>query len=121
MPFPHKSVDIRAHKRQNIFTEIGTVSTTGGEAMRAAPGAGKRIVITRFKLQNESDVETLAEIKAGSTGIERLLLEGSKGMGESETYQPDARPRGGENEAIELHLDGANQVGYTLHGFEEDV
>ena len=106
---------------KTIWTAMGTVSTTGGVVVKAAPGSGSRLVITRLKLQNESETETLVEVKTSTVDIERLLLEASKTMGESIVYPVDARPKGADNEAISLHLGGANQVGYTIHGYTEDV
>jgi hypothetical protein len=106
---------------KSVDYACGTVSSTGGVTVVNSPASGKRIVITRLKVQNESATETLAQVKAASTVLERLLLDATKGTGETLIYPIDARPKGGDAEAISIDLDGANQVGYTIHYYEEDV
>lgn len=87
----------------------GTKNTANDNELVAAPGAGKYIVVDWFIIQNESAVATTMQLRSGTDGLVRYLAQ----------YQGDGLAMGypiklGANKALNFHLSGANQCGYTV-------
>jgi hypothetical protein len=96
----------------------GTVSTSGDTTLIAAPGAGQKIVIVSYTVQNESGSSTVILLKDGSTTKRRLWTE-QKVDGESKTFPFNAYWRLSTNSALAINLSGANQVGVSIDYFIE--
>ena len=91
----------------------GTESASGDNELIAAPGAGYKLVIYYFMIENESSTATTMILKDGSTAKYRRLGQ-NQGDGLTREF-----PRGdpwelAENAALNLNLSGANQCGYNV-------
>ena len=104
-----------------ILTHIsGTKDTSGDNELIPAPGAGKRIVVTSFVIQNESSSATTMILKDGSSNKWRFLGQNqgdylSKDFGLKQEWRLTA------NQALNLNLSGNNQCGYSIAYFIEVV
>lgn len=114
------SVDIADITRDPVTCEQSSASASGDNTLVAAPGAGKKYEITKLTIQLEAQTATLAILKCSSRDFQRIYMV-EEGDGITEEYHPMNCPETGEDEAIVLNLDGANQVGWTLHYREVDA
>lgn len=98
-----------------------TASTTGDNEIVAAPGAGNRIVVTAFVMQNESATATTLILRSAATTNGWRMLCQNQGDGLSKDF-PDGAPwRLGANEALNLNLSGANSCGVTVMYYTETI
>ena len=97
-----------------------TTSSAGDNVIIAAPGTGQRICIMSFSIQNESATPTTMILKDGSTDRFRFL---GQNQGDSMTWGwgLEQEWRLAENSALNLNLSGANQCGYNVAYFIENV
>lgn len=99
--------------RGAIIRLVGTTNTLGVNTLVAAPGAGLRIIVRYFLIQNESQTGTTIILRDGGADAFRKLL---PSQGDSLELVLDA---GNEwelatNVALNLVLSGANQIGYSI-------
>lgn len=99
--------------RGAIVRLAGTTNTLGVNTLVAAPGAGLRLVVRYFLIQNESGTATTIILRDGGADAFRKLLQN---QGDSLELVLDA---GNEweldtNVALNLVLSGANQIGYSI-------
>jgi hypothetical protein len=103
-----------------ILTETtGSISDNG--TLVSAPASGKRLVVPDFTVQNESGTATTIILQSGSTDKHRLrTVDDGDGITKSWDspmmwwYLDDA-------EALNISIDGSNQVGYTIRHFTQDI
>jgi hypothetical protein len=95
------------------LTATGTAAASGDNTLVAAPGAGKRIVISALIVQNESATATTAILKDGSTAILRCLGQ-NQGDGLALHFAPERELRLSADAALVLNLSGANSHGYSV-------
>lgn len=98
----------------------GTESTSGDTELVAAPGSGFRIVVTAFTMQNESGTATTMKMKDGNTDRFRILGQ-NQGDGIDRQFNLEQEWRLTENSALNFNLSGANQCGYNVSYFLENV
>ena len=98
----------------------GTAATSGDNTLVSTPGAGNRLVVTLFVIQNESATETTMILKSGATNRIRLLAQ-SQGDGLSTVFPVGQAWKLAENEALVLNLSGANSCGYSIQYYTEAV
>ena len=92
---------------------VNTCNAAGQNVIVPAPGAGQRIVVSQFSMQNESAVATTMILNAGGVNLWRNLAQ-NQGNGTS-----GALPVGREwplpaNTALGIWLSGANLCGYSI-------
>ena len=107
-----------AHKTLTPISDI--VSTSGDTTLVAAPGAGYRIVVTSFVIQNVSSTATTMILQDGSDET-RPCLGQNQGDGLTQTFAPGSEWRLTENSALVFNLSGANQCRYTVDYYIEAV
>lgn len=100
--------------------EAGTKAASGDNTLVAAPGAGNRLVVQMFMVQNESATATTCLLKSGSTTRYRKLLQ-NQGDDFGRAFQIGREWRLGENEALVLNLSGANTHGWAAEYWTEAV
>lgn len=98
----------------------GTTSTSGDNAIVAAPGADKRIVLQRVFIQNASSTDTTYILKSGSTDLLTLNAP-SQGDGLFATFGESQYICLAANAALNLNLSGTNATNYAFWYFVEDV
>jgi hypothetical protein len=103
-----------------LLKATGTAASSGDNALIAAPGSGKQIVITGLLLQNESATATTMIVKAGSTAIMRVLGQ-QQGDGVALIFPTNAVLNIGDNAALNLNLSGANSCGYSVFYYIDAV
>jgi hypothetical protein len=97
----------------------GTKNGSGDNSLIAAPGAGWRIVVVAFVIQNESAVATTLILKDGATARFRVL---GQNQGDGLALNLSLYPlRLSDNAALVLNLSDANSCGYSVHYFLERV
>lgn len=106
--------------RYPVLHAVGTVAAAGATQIIAAPGAGYRIVVTCFTIQNESATATTMILRAGGSDVERVLGQ-NQGDGLARTYAVGREWRLPANTALNFVLSGANQCGYSIHYWTEIV
>lgn len=107
-------------RKANMSHISGTKSTSGDSELVAAPGSGVRVVVTGFVIQNESASATTMILKDGNSEHFRLLGQ-DQGDGLSREFSPGREWRLSDNQALNLNLSGANQCGYSVSYFTEEV
>lgn len=95
-----------------------TEAEEGDNALIAAPGAGKRIVVTDIVVQNESATATTVILKDGSTSRWRALLQ-SQGDALSLSFSPERYWKLAANSALSVNLSAANSHGVNVYYFIE--
>lgn len=98
----------------------GTKNGSGDNELVAAPGAGERIVVTAFILQNESASATTMILRDGTTSKWRYLGQ-SQGSSIDIVLPPGREWKLTTNTALNLNLSGANACGYTVQYYVEYV
>jgi len=84
------------------------ISTLGDNAVIAAPGAGQRLVIVSYSIQNVSATATTVILKSGTTERDKFKFGEREGISWT-SPRPETDWALGENEAFNVNLDGANQ------------
>lgn len=98
----------------------GTTSTSGDNAIVAAPGAGKRIVLQHVFIQNASSTDTTYILKSGSTDLLTFNAP-NQGDGIFATFAEEQYIYLGANAALNLNLSGANSTNYAFWYFVEEL
>ena len=96
----------------------GTAATSGDNELIAAPGAGVRIVVTAFVIQNESATATTMILRDGTTAKWRCLGQ-NQGDGLAVVLPPGRAWKLTANAALNLNLSGANSCGYSVQYYTE--
>lgn len=113
----YKDVD----RAVEILFDTAAISTSGDNDIIAAPGTGKRIVLSSIIVQNESSTATTALLKDGaSTTFHRLLMQ-NQGDGLAFTFARGREWRLTENTKFVVNLSGANSVGVSVGYFVEEI
>jgi len=99
----------------------GAEATAGNNELAAAPGAGNRIVVTAFVIQNESDTPLVMVLRSGSTANGWRCLGQNQGDGLTKTLPPGHEWRLNENEALNLQLSDAVTANYSVSYFIEEA
>ena len=98
----------------------GTAADSGDNTLVAAPGAGLRLVIRQFVVENEDGDEPTAILKQGATAVKRRLTT-AKGDGLGVHYPIGGEWRLPENSALVLNLSAANTFGYSVEYLTERI
>jgi len=97
----------------------GAVAAAGDTALVAAPGAGNRICVSAFLIQNESAVATTMILRSAATANAWRAIGQNQGDGFAMVFAL-ARPwKLNANEALNLNLSGANQCNYSVMYYVE--
>lgn len=96
----------------------GSVSTLGDNTLIAAPGAGQRIAITLFIIENNTGVATSLQLKDGST-TQWTFVNNAIGDCFSCIFPHKQEWRLSANSALVLNLGAANQHFYNVNYFVE--
>lgn len=100
----------------------GTYAVAGNNTILAAPGAGIRIVVSAFVIQNESATATTMTLaSSGSLNDGWRCLGQNQGDGLAMAFSAGREWRLGTNEALILNLSGANSCGYSVQYYTEVV
>lgn len=99
---------------------VGTHALVPPLTIVGAPGAGSRIVVSSFTIQNESATATLMLLREGGTDIERVLGQ-NQGDGLARHYPVGREWRLPENIALNYVLNGANSCNFSIHYWVEGV
>lgn len=91
----------------------GTKASSGDNELVATPGAGLRLVVVSFVIQNESAVATVMILRSATTPVWRVLGQ-NQGDGLTKDFPMGYEWKLAENEALNLNLDGANSCGYSV-------
>jgi hypothetical protein len=91
----------------------GTCATSGDNEIIASPGAGMKIVICAYHIQNETSNATTAIFKDGSTAFRRVRMSGD-GDGIDRELEPEQFVHLSANSAFNINLSGANSCGYSI-------
>jgi hypothetical protein len=105
-----------------LFSQ-GTAAVSGVNTIVNAPGAGFRIVVAGFVIQNESATATTMILRDGvapAAGRFRCLGQ-AQGDGLSKDFDPEHVWKLAENNPVVLNLSGANSCGYTIQYYTEAV
>ena len=114
-----RAVDVRGEHSTTIVNT--TASTTGDNQIVAAPGAGNRIIVLAFVMQNESATPTTMILRSAATSNGWRFLGQNQGDGLSKDFAL-ARPwKLGTNEALNLNLDGNNSCSVSVMYYTETV
>jgi hypothetical protein len=98
---------------KTLLQVSGTKSASGDNELIAAPGAGARIVVVKFMVQNISAVATTILLKDGSTEKEGVLAQ-NQGDGYAARFPIDARWKLAANSPLNMNLSGANTCRYSI-------
>ncbi len=104
----------------DLLYATGTFSASGMNTLVAAPGAGTRIVVSAFMVQNESAVATTAQVGAGGAAAFRALLQ-TQGAALSGSFLAGREWKLGANEALTVTLSAANSHGYSVVYYVEST
>lgn len=107
---------------EETTTVNGTGSSSGDNEVVATPGAGYRLVVTTFVMQNESASATTLILRSGTSSTNGWRILGqNQGDGLAMALPLGDPWRLGEDEALNLNLSGANQCGYSVRYYTESV
>jgi hypothetical protein len=106
--------------KQPMLHAVGLHAVVAPLAIVAAPGAGSRIVVSSFTIQNESATATVMVLREGGVDVERVLGQ-NQGDGLARAYPVGREWRLPENTALNYALDGANSCNYSIHYWVEGV
>lgn len=98
----------------------GTTAALGATTLIAAPGAGVRIVVSAFMVQNESAVATTVQVGAGGAPAFRALLQ-TQGAALSGAFQAGREWKLPANAALTVTLSAANSHGYSVVYYTEST
>ena len=90
-----------------------TVAALGVTQLIAAPGAGQRIVVVVFVIQNESQTGTTMILRDGGNDRWRYLA-ASQGDKLDMVFEAGSEWRLSADAALNIVLSGANQCGYSI-------
>lgn len=99
----------------------GVVAISGDNTIVPAPGTENRIVVPSFMFQNESATPTLMILHSGTTTNGWRWLGQAQGDGVSKDLPDEAPWKLNENEGLTFTLLGANQCGYSIEYYTEEV
>lgn len=98
----------------------GTTAAAGTTTLVAAPGAGTRIVVSVFMVQNESAVATTVQVGAGGAQAFRALLQ-TQGAALSGAFLVGREWKLPANTALTVTLSAANSHGYSVVYYTQAV
>ncbi len=98
----------------------GTTAAVGMTTLVAAPGAGTRIVVNAFMVQNESAVATTVQVGPGGAAAFRALLQ-TQGAALSGSFLAGREWKLAANTALTVTLSAANSHGYSVVYYTEPV
>ena len=104
----------------DIIGLTGTTAASGVTTLVAAPGAGRRIVVNAFMVQNESAVATVAQVGQGGAAQFRALLQ-TQGASLSGAFEKDREWKLPANTALTVTLSTANTHGYSVRYYTEST
>ncbi len=98
----------------------GTTAVAGMTTLVAAPGAGTRIVVSAFMVQNESAVATTVQVGPGGASAFRALLQ-TQGAALSGSFLAGREWKLAANTALTVTLSAANSHGYSVVYYTEST
>lgn len=98
---------------QAITRITGTEAALGNNELVGAPGAGLRIVVAYWTVQNETAVATTIIMRAGDTNVYRYRAQNQGDLFGLE-FAPGREWELPLNTALNMNLDGANQCGFNV-------
>ncbi|NIV36429.1 MAG: hypothetical protein GWN58_45435 [Anaerolineae bacterium] len=98
----------------------GQKAASGSNQIVAAPGAGTRIVVVSFMVQNASAVATTVIMEDGTTDVFTALLQ-TQGAALSGSFLSGQEWRLSENAALQVNLSAANSHNVNVSYFTESV
>lgn len=106
--------------QKTLLVATGTVASSGDNTLISAPGAGVKIVIVGFVIQNETTTANTMRLfnDAAGTAFARCLGQ-NQGDGLAYTYPEDARYKLTANKPLVLNLSAAASCGYTIWYYTE--
>jgi len=105
----------------DLTTWNGTKAGAGISVLVAAPGAGKRLVVTAFVLQNESTTALIMRLKSGGTTNGWRCLGQNQGDGLAMTFHAGHEWTLNENESLNLELSDADTCAVSYSYYTESV
>lgn len=113
------AVDV-AEDTRTLTHVCGTAAGAGDNQLVAAPGSGKRLVVSAFVIQNESSIATTLILRDGTDDRWRVEAQ-SLGDGLTMFFPVGREWRLADNAALQLNLSGANSCGYSVAYWIEEV
>ena len=99
----------------------GTKNGSGDNSLVATPGAGYRLVVSAFVIQNESSTATTMQLINGTGGAGWRCLGQNQGDGLAMNLPAGRCWKLTENTALILNLSGANACGYSVSYYVEAI
>ena len=122
-PFPVTTVPAgggAAVDDADLIYLTGTTAAAGVTTLVAAPGAGVRIVVSAFMVQNESAVATTVQVGRGGSAAFRALLQ-TQGAALSGSFLAGREWKLPANTALTVTLSAANSHGYSVVYYTEST
>ncbi len=102
------------HNDRAILVRQGSAAVSGDNTLIGAPGAGRRIVVAGFVMQNESATARTMRLYDGAANQGFRVLGQNQGDGLAWQLPAGREWKLPENTALLLNLDGATQCGWTV-------
>ena len=106
---------------KSVTTWNGTVAVAGDTELVATPGAGYRLVVSAFVLQNESTTPLIMRLRSGVTTNGWRCLGQNQGDGLAMRFGADRGWELNENEALNLELSDPDTCAISLSYYTEAV
>jgi len=119
--FVAKNPGVVQHVPKTVATWNGTRAVAGDNELVATPGAGYRLVVTAFVIQNESTTPVIMRLRSGVTTNGWRCLGQNQGDGLAMTFAPDSEWKLNENEPLNLELSDADTCAVSISYYTEAV
>jgi len=119
--FVAENPGIVQHVPKTPITWNGTRAVAGDNELVAAPGAGYRLVVTAFVIQNESGTPLIMRLRSDNTSNGWRCLGQNQGDGLAMTFAPDREWELNENEPLNLELSDADTCAVSISYYTEAV
>lgn len=106
---------------KTLTTINGTKAASGDNELVAAPGAGNRLVVTAFVIQNESTTAVIMRLRSASTANGWRCLGEHQADGLSMVFPAGEGWELNENEALNLELSDADTCAYSVRYYTASV
>jgi len=106
---------------KTLTTWNGTRAIAGDNELVAAPGVGRRLVVTAFVIQNESATALIMRLRSGVTANGWRCLGQNQGDGLAMTFGPGSEWKLHPNDPLNLELSNADTCAISISYYTEAV
>ena len=104
---------------KTLITWNGTRAIAGDNQLVAAPGVGRRLVVTAFVIQNESATPVIMRLRSGVTANGWRCLGQSQGDGLAMTFAPGSEWRLYPNDPLNFELSDNRVCAVSISYYNE--